>query len=108
MKIGTSTATSACVRSPCGPIMNFQNPPTIHPEENSQAQASSSGGATLSTVNSAKMKQIAVEIRPIVPHSCVRLVARGCDLGRQRSSSWPDDAPPLGSAFARHGQNLRI
>ena len=78
---------------PPGPTMNFQNPWAMHPEENSHAQASRNGGAILSTVNSARMKQIAFEIRPIFPHS---------------ASSWPDDAPPICSAFARHGQDLRI
>jgi len=58
--------------------MNCKNPWTMHLEENSHAQASRKGGATLRSVNSARMKQTAFEIRPIFAHS-----GAGCGFGHQ-------------------------
>jgi len=71
--------TMAGLRTPAGPIRKFPKPRARQLGESSQAQNSRKTGVILSTVNSAKMKQTKLEVRPIFPR--VRLVATGCGFG---------------------------
>ena len=73
--------TMAGLRTPNGPTRKFPKLRAMQLGESSQAQNSRNAGVMLSTVNSARMKQIKLEVRPIFPR--LGLVATGCGFGRR-------------------------
>ncbi len=75
-------STTAGLRTPDGPTRKFPKPRARQLGESSQAQNSRNTGVMLSTVSSARMKQIKLEVRPILPR--LGLVATGCGFGRRR------------------------
>ena len=59
--------TTAGLRTPSGPTRKLPKLRARQLGDSSQAQNSRNAGVTLSTVSSARMKQIKLEVRPIFP-----------------------------------------